>query len=69
MSKGDKEKLRGALQDADLELDEEQLDEVAGGNSCNESCYEQCSACCYNGSANRLATDIKPTVGTVLGTE
>jgi|GEM_PF-7108685 hypothetical protein len=57
MSKGDKEKLREALEGADLELDEEQLDDVAGGRikiSCNESCYEQCSACCYNGSANRL---------------
>ena len=61
MSKGDKEKLREALEGADLELDEDQLDEVAGG-ACSESCYEQCSACCYNGSANRLANEF-PTAG------
>ena len=62
MSDSDKERLRRALRKADLELDDDQLDEVAGGLSCTESCYDQCSACCYNGSANRLA-EVTPRMG------
>jgi hypothetical protein len=61
MSDSEKERLRRALENADLELDDDQLDEVAGG-ACTESCYDQCSACCYNGSANRLA-EVAPRLG------
>jgi hypothetical protein len=53
MSEKQKEILSDALRDADLvELDEERLEEVAGG-VCDESCLEGCSACCSIGSANR----------------
>ncbi|NJL28833.1 MAG: hypothetical protein HC897_13545 [Thermoanaerobaculia bacterium] len=53
MSKKVREGLKDALHKADItELDEQRLEEVAGG-VCNESCYEGCSQCCSTGSANR----------------
>jgi hypothetical protein len=53
MSEKEKTTLSDALHDAELvELDEEHLEDVAGG-ACSESCFEGCSACCAIGSANR----------------
>ena len=53
MSKKAKEELKAAIHDAEItELDEERLEEVAGG-TCNESCYSGCSQCCSSGTANR----------------
>ncbi len=53
MGKKVKKGLKGALRKAELvELDDSQLEDVAGG-TCNESCYSGCSQCCSSGSANR----------------
>lgn len=51
-----KERLKKALADAGVtELDDKLLEEVAGGNCSDGTCYESCSACCTNGNANRAA--------------
>lgn len=48
-----KEEIRVDLLEGELtELDDERLEEVAGG-ICDESCEAGCSACCSIGSANR----------------